>query len=102
MAKTKPTGKKKSLVPKKSRISKLEDVEIQRALKKPNGKGYSIGTVGEEIVITNSPQSHFDEVPDLISPDGKIISDSPKQRQKKGHSKLGAKSVAAKKSEKHR
>ena len=110
----KATGKNAHLVPRTKTLTTIQKHKnssssiVQSATKKPNGKGYSKGNYGEKTVIFSSPQksqSHFDEVPDLVSPDGKIMSDhlsSPKRRRKKGHSKLSGKSVAAKKSEKHR
>ena len=107
----KATGKNAHLVPRTKTLTTIQKHKnssssiVQSATKKPNGKGYSKGNYGEKTVIFSSPQksqSHFDEVPDLVSPDGKIISDSPKKRRKKGHSKLSGKSVAAKKSEKNR
>ena len=110
----KATGKNAHLVPRTKTLSTVQKHAnssssiVQSATKKPNGKGYSKGNYGEKTVIGSSPQkshSHFDDIPDLESQDGTIMSDhlsSPKSRRKKGHSKLSGKSVAAKKSEKHR
>ena len=80
IAQTKTTGgKKKSLVPKNQSLSTTKTLENEglliskKGLKKPNGKGYSVGNIGEHTITVPSsgskPQSDDEDVPDLIEVD---------------------------------
>ena len=58
VAKTKKEGKKNLLLPITTSHSKIKKIEskglatTQKGAKKPNGKGYSVGLVGEEKIVT--------------------------------------------------
>ena len=60
VAKTKRDGKKSSLLPISTSHSEIKRVKTKglavtkNGVKKPNGKGYSVGQVGEEKIVTPS------------------------------------------------
>ena len=75
---------------------------VQRAVKKPKGKGFSKGTYGEETIVippkSCKVNSIDDDIPDLLDENGVSAPALPKtNRKKKGSaSALGVKSADAK------
>ena len=87
IAQTKTNGKKRALVPKTQSLSFTKTLEndglliSKKGLKKPNGKGYSVGNVGEHTITTpvnvptcskspttstvSNPESEDDDIPDF-------------------------------------
>ena len=71
--------------------------KVQRAVKKPKGKGFSKGAYGDKTVIvtsSKSSESHsIDDIPDLVDENG-LPAPAPKKRKTVGRQTKNTKRVA--------